>query len=126
MYELKLIMEHTGTNQQVVASLGEPFKQLRYQAGDTFCRRRQMHQARFRKNTTPLAPELPGIVSKSCHHGAVGTEQVVDAERIERRIHVVGCYGILYLLNLPRRCHNCLPLNDVCHLPFRQLIALNG
>ncbi len=53
-------------------------------------------------------------------------QQVFNAKRIERTVHLVCGNGILHLLYLSQRSYHRLAVDDVCHLSLTQFVSLYG
>ena len=116
MDKLKFIMEHTGTNEQMVLRALQPIKEVAHQHRDAIGRRCQMYQPFLTKHAYATSAVVSCIIHESLHHHTVRLQQVFLLEGIERRIQLVGLDGILYFLNLTDGRHHVLAIDDVAHL----------
>ena len=53
-------------------------------------------------------------------------QQILYAKWIQRIVHVVCCYRILYFLYLTHWSYHRLPFYDVCYLCLAQFVAFYG
>ena len=85
-----------------------------------------MNKTLLTKHPHTSTSESAGIIDQSLHHHTMSFQQILYAERIQRRIEFVGSYGVLHLLDLFDRSHHVLAVDDVAHFILGQRIALDG
>ena len=64
-------------------------------------------------------PEHPGFIHKAGHHGPVCQKKVLDGERVQVGVKIVGLDGVSDLLDFLERGNDSIAFQNGLHLTFR-------